>query len=44
MNFVTVLCLGFLLGLILKLVKKRFRFIVSVVVVFVLVTYFLQTL
>lgn len=44
MNFITVLCLGFLLGLILKLVNKSFRFIISVVVVLVLVAYILQIL
>lgn len=44
MNFITVLCLGFLLGLILKLIKKSFRFIFFVVVVFALVAYLLQIL
>ena len=42
MNFVTILGLGFLIGLVLKLIKKSLRFVVSVVVVFVLVAYLLR--
>ena len=42
MNFVTLLIIGFILGLILKAIKKSLRFIFSVVVVFALVAYLLQ--
>ena len=42
MSFITLLIIGFILGLILKAIKKNLRFIFSVVVVFVLVAYLLQ--
>lgn len=42
MNFVTLLIIGFILGLILKIIKKSLRFIFSVVVVFVIFAYLLQ--
>lgn len=44
MNFVTLLIIGFVLGLILKAIKKSLRFIFSAVVVFVLVAYLMQLL
>ncbi len=42
MSFITLLIIGFILGLILKVIKKNLRFIFSVLVVFVLITYLLQ--
>ena len=42
MNFITLLLIGFILGLILKAIKKSLRFIFSVVVVFVIFAYLLQ--
>ena len=44
MDFITLLLIGFIFGLILKTIKKNLRFIFSVVVVFVLVTYLMQLL
>lgn len=42
MSFVTLLIIGFILGLILKVIKKSLRFVFSVVVVFGIVAYLLQ--
>lgn len=44
MNFITLLIISFILGLILKAIKKSLRFIFSVVVVFVLAAYLMQLL
>lgn len=44
MNFIKLLIIGFILGLILKAIKKSLRFIFSVVVVFVLAAYLMQLL
>ena len=42
MNFVNLLLLGFVLGLIIKVFKRSLRFIFSIVVVFVLIAYLMQ--